>query len=275
MNKLLICLVLMCFQAFSLTHFDDQSHLPSNKIDPDHTNWGAVTVVLKTLNAMESLPDFVNSRVLNNYTHSEILYQRAISISQLPNVYATLLGHELNNIETFLDSATYYYKFRIQNVYTKDIYEPQFSFVININNQQAYDPVNCALYRMTTTPNPINPPIPASSLRFTNTTVLTYDLLALLWNVPLMEGTVEAVKVFTHAEADKIVGKGQYASIDFESTTVYVEDKDLKFVLEGSIWKDDQHSYYKRFEMSVQLNVLDKTISHWTSNIDSGWIPTL
>ena len=269
MIKLLLCLILICIQAFSLTHVP--THDLSGKSDPDHTNWFDVMVTVAHLGDLDQdLRNFFDNRVLYNYTHSEIIYERGLEEHRVQDLYFTPVGHQLFNI-TIVDFVNYLYIVQLQDNYSKKVYEQIMAF--QFVTSDAFDPANCRIDDVTNTPDPISPPIIQWNLSFKNTTEVTFDLLAVLWNRTLIDGARKVGTDYITDQANEKVGQKNYASIQGLFEDVDIDNSDFKFYWNGYIWQDDAQTYFKGYEVDLQLNVEDGSTDILYLHIDDDWIP--
>jgi len=269
MNKLVLCLIITCLQVFALTHSRSRSHAWTDPSDPDSTDWDSVKVIADLFEITQDMKNFFDTRILGNSTHSEILYQRGIVHHFLPNLYLIPVGHALINISINYYAAEYLFLVQLQDTYSKEVYEQVLQFGLPL--EQALDPVNCILDDDTNTPSPINPPIPLFEINFVNSSALTYDLLAYLWNRALMDGTSQAGMDNITAEANEMVGQGGYASIQVYDQTVNVQDSGFKFDIVGEIWQDEEQTTFRDFDVHIELSTQDNSTTVVAWHIDSQW----
>ena len=268
MIKLLLCLVLTCFQAFALTQVPSLNGTP---IDPDHTDWDNVTVTVTDVTEIDqSIGKFFDNRVLYNYTHSEIIYEKGLHFHQVQTLYFTVVGHQLFNITLVGDFVNYFYIVQLQDNYSKKIYEQIMTF--QFVTSDAFDPANCRVDDVTTTPDPVIPPIKQWQLNFKNTTEVTFDLLAVLWNSTLIDGARKAANAYLTNEINTEIGLGNYTSVDIPLENVDIDNSDLKFYWGGNVWQDAAQTYFKGYELDFQLNVEDGSITIVNSHLDDKWI---
>ena len=263
----LFCLILACSQVFSLTS------VPAlGKADPDSTNWSDVNLTITELDFLgDDLEKLLNNHVIYNSTHSEIIYKRGLQWHRVQNLYFTPVGHHLTSITVLIDFVHYAYAVELQDNYSKKVYEQIMTF--QFVTSDSLDPADCRIDDVTTTPDPISPPIIQWNLKFVNTTEVTFDLLAVLWNSTLIDGARAVGTNYITDAANKKIGQGSYASIDGPSEEVDVDNSDLTFHWNGYIWKDDAKTYFRNYGLDFQLNVENGTTTILSSNIDDDWTP--
>jgi len=267
MNKLILCLIFASLQVLSLAR--SRIHRVKDSSDPDNTDWDSVKVIADAGWFNNDVINFFDARIIKNSTHSDIIYQRGLVAHGLPNVYLTPVGHALINITINVNTAEYLFAVQLQDAWSQQVYQQVLRFGIPID--QARKPTTCKISDDTNTPSPISPPIVLSHINFTNTTEVSYDLVTLLWNQQVIAATIQAGVDNITAEADLIIGQGQYNSLVLDSTFVDVEDNDLLFNLEGIIWKSNYLDVFKTFTVQVQLNPSDNSASIVSWNLDSTW----
>ena len=269
MNKVVLCLILTCFQAFSLTHNFRHEKVHTQLTDTDHTDWTKVAVTVTSFLLNQDLRNMFDSSIITNTTHSEIIYQHGLSRPELPNIYERILSHRLINVTIDYWYVTYFYSAIVQDTYTNDIYQRDLGFLFFTS--EATDPENIFIATWYATPDPVHPIISVDQLNFTNTTEITYDILPILYNKDLIDQTISSGKGYIQDQVNEAVGQGNYASIDIPSLTVNIENSDLIFVLSGDVWQDEEKSTFKVYIAQVKLNPEDQSISNVSFYIDPEW----
>ena len=159
---------------------------------------------------------------------------------------------------------------QLEDNYSKKVYEQVMAF--QFVTSDAFDPANCRIDDVTNTPDPISPPIIQWSLNFTNTTEITFDLLAVLWNRTLIDGARKVGTDYFTNEINSDIGQGNYSSNDNPLEEVDVDNSDLTFYwTEGTVWKDVAQTTWKNFEIHFQLNVEDGSTNVIYWHIDAVW----
>ena len=269
MNKLVLCLILTCYQAFSLTHSFRHEQVHTQLTDVDHTDWTKVTVTVDQFLLNQDLKNMFDSSIITNTTHSEIIYQHGLIRPNIPNLYERIQGHRLINITIDYWYVTYFYSVIVQDTYTNDIYQRDLGF--QFFTSEATDPEAVVINTWYATPDPVNPIIPVYNLNFTNTTEITYDILPILYNKDLIDQTTSSGKVYIQDQVNEAVGQGNYASIDDPSLIVNIENSDLLFVFSGDVWQDKEQTTFKAYNAQVKLNPEDQSLSNISFYIDPEW----
>jgi len=247
MNKLLLCLVLTCFQAFSLTH--------NQGTDQDVTNWRDVQVlVIRADYIIQDVSAFFDYKYFTNSTHSEMVYQRGLKAHRIPDLFLATIQHQLVNITHDNGWTKYYFKVQVQDRYWGTVFNQTFIFQFSTGALSFVD--ICTFYDETTDLYPIVPPVSWIDLIYSNTTALTYDALPILWNPDLLNATQELGIAAIREKAIKVIGLGNFSAITPQGNYVYLENNYIKILYFGWVVLVEPTTYtgLGQYWVNVKIN---------------------